>query len=326
MIMKPRVLFLTLGGTISTVSSASGLVPAAGGEALLAMAPGLGDFADIRVENLSLLASASLDLDMLLTLRHRIGAAHDVDGVVITMGTDALEEVAFGLDLLLLQGKPVVVTGAMRAPALPGSDFASNILNAVRVAISLKARGLGVLVVMNEEAHAACHVTKTHTSTLGAFASPGLGPVAVVTEGEVRLRFRPQQRAGELIDIKEKFPPVALIKAALGDDGRLLDQVADLGYQGLVIEAMGGGHVRAEWVARLAALAARLPVVYASRTGAGAVLRDTYGYPGSERDLLAAGLIPVGFLSGLKARLLLMVGLMAGDDRAMIAHRFAQFQ
>ncbi len=324
--MKPRVLFLTLGGTISTMSSAAGLVPAAGGEALLAMAPGLVDLADIRVENLSLVASSSLDLDILLTLRDRIGAARDVDGVVITMGTDAMEEVAFGLDLLLPQDRPVVVTGAMRAPALPGSDFASNILNAVRAAVAAQSRGLGVLVVMNEEAHAAVHVAKTHTSSLGAFASPGLGPVAVVTEGEVRLRSRPPQRAGGPIDIKGKFPPVALIKATLGDDGRLLDQMADLGYQGLVIEAMGGGHVRAEWVARLTALASRLPVVYASRTGAGAVLRSTYGYPGSERDLFTAGLVPAGFLSGLKARLLLTFCLMAGDDRAAITQRFSQFQ
>ena len=323
--MKPRVLFLTLGGTLSTVSTASGLVPAAGGEALLALVPGIGDIADIRVENVSLLASASLDLDILLTLRDRIGAAHDVDGVVITMGTDALEEVAFGLDLLLEQDKPVVITGAMRAPALPDSDFASNIASAVRIAISPEARGLGVLAVLNEEAHAAVHVAKTHTSSLAAFASPGFGPVAVITEGQVRLLARPQQRAAA-IDIKGEFPPVAVLTATLGDDGRLLDQVADLGYQGVVIEAMGGGHVRAEWVARLAVMAAAMPVVYASRTGAGPVLRSTYGYPGSERDLLAAGLIPAGFLPGLKARLLLIFCLMAGDDRAAITRRYSQFQ
>jgi len=283
--MKPRVLFLTLGGTISTVSTASGLVPAAGGEALLAMAPGIGDIADIRVENVSLLASASLDLDNLLTLRERIGAAHDADGVVITMGTDALEEVAFGLDLLTEQDKPVVVTGAMRAPSLPGSDFASNILNAVRVALCKDMRGLGVLAVMNDEVHAAAYVAKTHTSSLGAFVSPGFGPVAVMAEGQVRLLARPLRRAAA-IDIKGEFPPVAVLTATLGDDGRLLDTLPDMGYRGVVIEAMGGGHVRAEWVARLAALAAAMPVVYASRTGAGPVLRSTYGYPGSELSLI----------------------------------------
>ena len=261
------------------------------------------------------------DLAMLAAaIRARI--ASGADGVVVVQGTDTLEETAYLLDLRYPGPQPVVVTGAMRNPTLAGADGPANILAAVQVAAGRQARDQGVLVVFADEIHAARRVRKTHSTSVAAFASPDGGPLGYLVEGTPRLLNRLDHRTVVPDTGDERVPAVAVHTVTLGDDGALLAGAADR-IDGLVIAAFGAGHVPERLVPVLADLAARIPVVLASRTGSGPVLRSTYAFPGSERDLRERGLIPAGFLDPLKARLLLHALLTAGGDRARITAAFA---
>lgn len=251
--------------------------------------------------------------------------AEGVAGVVVTQGTDTLEEVAFALDLLVARG-PVIVTGAMRPPGHVGADGGANLLAAVTVAASPRADDLGVVVVMNDQVHGARFVRKVHTSRVNAFDSPGAGALGEVAEGHLVLRLAAPPPSGWLERISAPFPPVALLTLTLGEDSRLIDQVGSLGYGGVVVEAFGGGHVPARVADSLGDLSTSLPVVLASRTGAGPVLRSTYGFPGSETDLISRGLIPAGSLDGPKARVLLSVLLATGADAEGIRRSFTEFR
>ena len=316
---------IALGGTIAMTSSGGqGVVPALSGEMLVAAVPALRSIAEIETTSFRNLPGAHLGFGDLEALAVAVENAESsgAQGVVVTQGTDTIEETAFVLDRLLDIDVPVIVTGAMRNPTLPGADGPANLLAAVQVAASRSARGLGVLVVMNDEIHAARFVRKVHTSSPAAFASPLAGPIGMVAEGRVRILVRSERipalrRTGNAIEA-----PVALITCGLGDDGRLLRAAVDAGYSGVVIEGMGGGHV-SELVADEAGRAAQVvPVILASRTGTGEVLRETYGFVGSEIDLQRRGVIRAGWLDGLKARALLSLALRGGLQRKATAQLF----
>jgi L-asparaginase len=179
------------------------------------------------------------------------------------------------------------------------------------VAADPAARGLGALVVLNDEVHAARFVRKGHAALPSAFASPLTGPLGVVAEGRLRLYLRPAPTPRLPMGAGDP-PQVALLRATMGDDLRLADALPGMGYAGAVIEGMGAGHLPAAAVDRAAALAARMPVVLAARTLAAPGFEATYGYPGGEMDLLARGLIAAGCLDGLKARVLLSLALWTG--------------
>lgn len=315
--MRPRLLLLSLGGTITMLPEAGtpGVMPKLGAAELIAAVPALAGVAEIEAESPFRLPSPSLPLEALAGVAGRIRAALEAgaDGAVVVQGTDTIEESAFLLDLLLPGDAPVVVTGAMRAAADPGADGPANLLAAARVAASPAARGLGALVVLNDQIHAARFVQKAHTSLPSAFASPGMGPLGVVAEGRVRLHARlPRRRAWPVPE--GALPRVALLRWAMGEDGRMLAALPGLGYAGAVIEGLGAGHVPDVAAEAVGALAARMPVVLASRCSAGPVFRETYGYAGAEIDLLRRGCIPAGDLPGAKARLLLAVALAAGEE------------
>ncbi|WP_198373024.1 asparaginase domain-containing protein, partial [Roseomonas rosulenta] len=192
------------------------------------------------------------------------------------------------------------------------------------VAASEAARSLGALAVLNYDIHAARFVQKTHTTLPSAFASPLVGPIGAVAEGRPRIHAR-VARLPVLPADAGPPAPVALVTWAMGDDGRVLRALPELGYAGAVIAGMGAGHVPAAAAEAVGALAARIPVVLASRSAAGPVFTGTYGYPGGEIDLIARGVIPAGMLSALKARLLLGLALRGGGGRDAAARAFAPY-
>lgn len=308
-----RVAVLSVGGTISSVPSGDGGVsPALGADALLAGVPGP---AGVEVEAHTLRAVASSDLgwaDVRSVARQaREHLSAGADGVVVVQGTDTIEETAFALDLWHDGPEPIVVTGAMRHGRLPGADGAGNLAAALACAADERLRGAGVVVAFGDELHAARWATKVHTSRPAAFASPGCGPLGWVVESRPRLAARPP-RLPALPVPSGVIPDVALLPVPLGDDARLLRGVAAAGYAGVVVEALGGGHVPSAAVEVLAGLTRQLPVVLASRCGAGEGLRSTYDFPGSETDLLGRGLVSAGPLSAPKARVLVSLLLASG--------------
>jgi L-asparaginase len=324
--MKPTVAVFAMGGTIAMGGQgARGVKPSLDAAMLVDAVPQLAEVATIEAETFRLLPSPEITIPDLLELATTIEqvVADGAVGVVVTHGTDTMEETAFVLDRLLTIDAPVVVTGAMRNPTMAGPDGPANLLNAVRIAVHEPARGLGVLVTMNDEIHAARYVQKANTSSTAAFRSVPAGPLGWLAEGTPRLTGRLASRRTVAVSRDAEIPAVALLTATLGDDGRLIDQALGAGYAGIVFEATGGGHA-AGWVAdRLAAASERVPVIYASRTGSGEMLRQTYDFKGSETDFLARGLINGGWLDGLKSRLLLTLLLAAGTDGDEVRDTFA---
>lgn len=328
----PTVAIYSLGGTIAMVSTATdaGVTPKLTAEDLVNAVPALAQVAQIRASSFLMVPGAHLTFGNLAQLAEEINRElqQDTSGVVVTQGTDTIEETAFALDLLVDSDKPVVVTGAMRNPTRPGADGPANLLASVIAATSDKMVGQGVTVILNDEVHTARFVRKMHTSSCSAFASPSAGPVGWLAEDGVLMPLRVQR--GQVLrpsieDLELDRAPVALYTVSLGDDGRSLDVLPELGYRGVVVEALGGGHVPAPLVSRIAALSARVPVVLASRAGAGTTLQRTYGFPGSEIDLLARGVIPSGSLDGRKARILLTLALSSAMDERGVRSLFASY-
>jgi L-asparaginase/Glu-tRNA(Gln) amidotransferase subunit D len=327
---RPRIGLFTLGGTIAMAGhGGTGVVTRLGGADLAAVVPGWDTVGDVDVHDLRAMPSAGLTFADVLDVLDAAGQAvsDGADGVVVTQGTDTLEETAYLLDLLWPYPHPIVLTGAMRNPTLAGPDGPANLLAAARVAGAPQARGLGALVVFADEVHAARRVRKTHATGVTAVASPDTGPLGHVIEGRVRMlaavpRLAPLDRPDPAALAATVVP---LHTVTLDDDGVLLHHLASgtVPLSGLVVAAFGAGHVPARLVPPLAGLAARVPVLLTSRTGSGSVLRATYGAPGSETDLAARGLLDGGLLAPVKARVLLRLLVAAGADRDAVAARVA---
>ncbi|MCA1715900.1 MAG: asparaginase [Actinobacteria bacterium] len=322
----PEVAVLSLGGTISSTQTEgrSGVAPSLTGEALVEDVPEISEVAEVSADSFRQVPGSELVLEDLIELAAEFEGRIDTGaaGVVVTQGTDSIEETSFVLDLLVDRDAPVVVTGAMRNPTLPGAEGPANLLASVRVAISEAARGLGAVVVLNDEIHAARFVQKTHTSNPATFRSPLAGPIGYVFEDNARIVTRPVGRRHIDLPPETQDRPVALYTIGLGDDGRLLEFVRQSGYEGLVVEAFGVGHVHSVMTEPLGSLANEIPVVLASRTGSGEVHRKTYGFTGSESDLSERGLINAGMLDGPKARLFLSLLLRSGASREEISGAF----
>lgn len=250
-------------------------------------------------------------------------AAATADGVVITHGTDVLEETAFALELLTRTDTPIVLTGAMRLAGQPGADGDANLIAACRVAASRDARGKGPLVVFDDEIHWGALVRKRHAFRTHAFSSEPFGAIGWVAEGRVRVTLAPVRRLPHLAwaGAGPAAPVVPILEAGPALEPALVERMA--GVDGLVLSLPGAGHVNDATPALLERLAATMPVVFASRTGGGETLKRSYGYAGGEIDLLGRGLIGAGPLDARKARVALAILLSNGAARDAVAAFFA---
>jgi len=309
-----HVAILTTGGTIAMRHdvAAGGAVPKLSATDLAAALPA--GLPEVRTEELVNLPSSHFTLETLVTIRERVAALAaepDVAGIVVTHGTDTLEETACLLDLTVPGEKPVVLTGAMRTASDVGYDGYANLLAAILVAAAPQARGLGAVVVFNDEIHAARYVTKTHTLSPATFQSPGWGPVGRVEGDQVIVACRLEQSVLPWRGLESK---VALLKLAVGMEADLLEDTLARSIRGVVIEALGGGRVPTWWLPVIErALERGVTVVIASRCPSGRVW-DAYGYQGAYRTLADLGCLFADGLNGQKARIKLMVVLAAVQD------------
>jgi L-asparaginase len=319
---------LFTGGTISMrVDPATGAaLPALAASDIVALVPELRSVDDIDVEDFSRLPGPHVSPEQMWRLARRAAAwleRPDIDGLVITHGTDTIEETAYLLDLVLTSDKPVILVGAMRTVSDASWDGPGNLLAAARVAASPSARGYGVVVVMDEHILPAREVRKIHTEASGSFSTPEFGPLGVVDAGHVVFKRRPLSRpewrdpeSEPGLRVRRLETRVELVQAYTGMHDRVIRAIVDDDTRGLAVVAFGRGNVPPAIVPAIADASARgVVVTVSSRCVAGRV-RPRYGYEGGGLRLVEAGAVLAGDLSGAKARLLQMVALGLTGDAA----------
>lgn len=315
--MKPKVIVITTGGTIAMKYDLriGGTVPAVSGADLVEAVPGLEDICSLEVYEFANIPSPHMTPDHMFRLSGMVRqklADPNTAGIVITHGTDTLEETAYFLDLTVGSDKPVCLTAAMRSAEEIGPDGPRNILCAVRTAVSEQARGKGVLVVLNEEIHAAQEVMKTHSANPAAFQSPWWGPIGYVDEDRVLFRRTPEVRIH--ICPEQLCRKVDVIKTETGSDASYVDFALSQGVDGLVLEGFGRGNIPPDVVPGVErALRRNVPVVITTRAPGGRAL-GVYGYIGGGQSLQKKGAILGGELSAAKARLKLLLVLSLSPD------------
>jgi L-asparaginase len=316
------VRILAAGGTIS-MTGEGGATPDLDADALLAGIPALA--ADDRVDarTVSTLPGAHLTLDDQLAIcRQARDAAGEGLGVVVTHGTDTLEETAMLCDIVHQGDGPIVFTGAIRPASALGADGPANCVDAVSVAASEAAAGLGVLVCFGGEIHHARTVRKTDTTSPVAFASPQTGPLGRVSDGRTTIWSRIERNPP--LDPPDLNQRVFVVPTAAGDDGALARAALAAEPDGVVLVALGAGHLPPPLIELWSEAAERTPVVVCCRPGRGPLLRATYGFRGSEQDLRASAIVPAGFLSPQAARMKLLACLACGLSIDAIATAFGQ--
>lgn len=309
-----NILLIHTGGTISMSEDRSGSVkpglnnPLREGTALLSK------IANLIVEEPFNLPSPHITPVEMMKLKQILDSYEkkgNIDGAVITHGTDTLEETAYFLDLTVQTNFPIVVTGAMRSSNELGSDGLYNLISSIRVASSNEAIGKGVLVVLNDEIHTALNVTKTHTSNLSTFQSPQYGPIGIVTKRGVLFHHTPTKHENYSLTTIDK--KVVLVKAHAGMDASLLEAILNLNIDGVVIEALGQGNLPPAAIKGVKDfIDNNIPVVIVSRSFNG-IVQDTYGYEGGGQHLKKIGVIFSNGLNGQKARIKLLVTLSITD-------------
>ncbi len=274
---------------------------------------------DLVMEDIFNLPSPHIMPKHMLILKKRIMEAIDSDirGVVITHGTDTLEETAFFLDTTIGDQIPIVVTGAMRSSNELGSDGLYNFESAIRVASCDEAIGKGVLVVMNDEIHSARYVTKTHTTNVATFRTPTLGPIGLVTKH--RILFMQELLDSTRLDISSVNGTIPIVKAYAGMQGDLLEALAHAKVDGLVIEALGAGNLPPQALTALKKLLIqKIPVILVSRCFNG-IAEPVYDYEGGGKELADMGVIFCNSINSQKARLKLLIALNYGLKEQKLA-------
>ncbi|HBJ2620500.1 asparaginase [Clostridium botulinum] len=320
-----KIAIIFNGGTISMKvdEKIKAAVPSLSGEEIMQMVTGIQGFAEIESYTFSNLPSPHMTSQLMLELSNLVQKLldrDDISGVVITHGTDTLEETAYFLDLTLNSDKPVVVTGAMRSSDELGYDGPFNLATSICTAISDSAKNRGVLVCFNSELHSAKEVTKRNSMALNAFSTPNFGPIGIVDNN--RVIFYRENSKSTHVKINSTEKDVALIKCVSGMDSKFIDFVIDNGYKGVVIEALGRGNVpplMVEGIKR--AIKKGIPVVMVSRCFEGRVF-ESYGYLGGGKNLREYGVIFGDVLSGQKARIKLLVAVNHKDNLMKIREIF----
>jgi L-asparaginase len=317
-----EVTVLAAGGTIGMSPSASGgAVPKLDADALVQAVPALSGVPGLRARTVSTRPSVQLTAAEALDIARAAAAEADAGrGVVVTHGTDTLEEVALLCDLLYAGESPIVFTGAMRHASALGADGPANLFDAVVVAGAAGAEGLGVLIVFAGAVHAARAVRKADSTAPAAFDSPRLGPIGRVQEDRAWMARRLERFTP--VPVASLDATVHIVPAALGADGSLVDAAVEAGADGLVGVVLGAGHTPPPFLAALKRAAAPVPVVVTVRPERGSILHGTYAFEGAERDLRAGPFICAAALSPAAARIKLMACLGAGYARGAIAGAF----
>jgi L-asparaginase len=312
----PVVVFIATGGTIAMkidpVKHAP--VPAISGEDLLATVPEVSKYAKVEVKNVSNVPSDYMDPVRWTSLTRDVTTAlvrPEVAGVIISHGTDTLEETAYWLDLTVNSEKPVVLIGAQRNASESDFDGPRNLLNAVRIAVDPQSKGKGSMLAMNNQINAARDVTKTHTSSVETFKSGDFGFLGEVDFDRIVYSRAPLRR--QYVPLKtDTMPYVEIVPMYGGADGYLVKAAVDHGAKGIVVEGLGWGNVNLPMFAAIKeALAKGVPVVITSRVPNGRVLPN-YGWDGGGKTLADAGVVMGDDLSSRKARILLMLLLQGG--------------
>ncbi|QNS14618.1 asparaginase [Mannheimia bovis] len=317
--MSKKLLIIHTGGTISMKEGEDGKVSPSAENPLLSALERLNHPAKLVQESLFNIPSPHINIEHWEQLKNRIEKAvneENMDGIVITHGTDTLEETSYFLDLALNVNVPIAITGAMRSSNELGADGLINLQSAILVALNEESRDKGVLVVMNDEIHNAKFVTKTHTTNVATFQTPTFGPCGLVTKESVI--FFQKLTAYERFPINQLTKTnVQLLKAYVGMDSFLLEKLAESHCDGVVIEALGAGNLPPSCLDGVTALVkANIPVVIVSRAFNG-ITQDVYDYVGGGKQLKQQGIIFTKGLSGQKARIKLMVLLNQQLDKPL---------
>lgn len=285
-------------------------VPSLSADEIMSMIPGVEEFAEIEAYTFSSMPSPHMTLNTMLKLSSFVSELvkrRDIEGIVITHGTDTLEETAYLLDMTVNTEKPIVVTGAMRSGSELGYDGPFNLATSICTAISEEAKGRGVLVCFNGELNSASEVTKANSMALNAFKTPNFGPIGIVDNNKVMF-YRETKNTEKYIVGKIK-KDVALIKCVVDMDSSYIDFMVEKGFGGIVIEALGRGNVPPRMVKGIErALQKNIPIVIVSRCFEGRV-HESYGYEGGGKKLKDLGVIFGDTLPGQKARIKLLLAI-----------------
>jgi L-asparaginase len=329
---KPKIMILATGGTIAGAQTSTTEAGYKSGsfsvDDLIKAVPQLKDLADISGEQVASIGSQTMNHEVWLKLAARVNAVlkGDTDGVVITHGTDTMEETAYFLGLVVKSDKPVVLVGSMRPATAIGADGPANLYDAVALAANPEARGRGPLVVLNDDIHYAHEVQKTNTTQLDTFKSPNRGRAGVMNTGKTYF-FSPNAtrhttKSEFSVDGKEvkDLPRVEIVYSYANFGRDTIDFLVSKGVKGIVLAGVGDGNSTDDAIAALAEAAKKgVAVVRATRTGSGLVVRNV------EVDDDKLGFIAAMELNPQKARILLMLGLMKTQDRGALQKLFTEY-
>lgn len=316
--MMKKVVLLTTGGTIaSKPNKASGKLSSGAltGEELAAMCQ-LPEDIEVIVESVFQKASIHITFDDLLVLKSKVENYFEdesISGIVITHGTDTMEETAYFLDLTISDPRPVVVTGSQRSPEDLGSDVYINLRHAIYTACSTDLHNAGTVVVFNERIFAARYVKKEHASNIQGFNVFGFGYLGIIDNDQVHVYQKPIKR--EYFKVRSSLPQVEIIKCYIGADGKFIKAAREAGVKGIVLEGVGRGQVAPKMMQEIeAAIRAGIKLVITTSAEEGSVY-TTYDYEGSAYDLYQKGVILGSDNDSKKARIKLAVALASGIEK-----------